>query len=381
MENRKFGGPAAKVVALGVVACLIGAACSTAASGTPPTSPSSPTVGPAASGRPGCLVGEAWNNYSEERIALWDQPAIEKQIDAAGGTHEFVNAKSSVETQVTQIDEFVAKGADVIIVRVMFSPDGGLAQETKGAIDRAVDAGVPVIVYDYLIDDPKALVVAFDPVETGRMEARAILAARPKGNYAIIKGHPQGQLEPDLIASGIHEVLQPAIDKGDIKVIAETYTVNWDPATAQTEMSRILLDNHNQIDAVISEDDTMADGVVAALKEVGLDGKVAVAGQGGDTWGLNRVALGTQTVDVWPDLRLRGKAAGDAAVALCKNPDISKVKGAGPLSLPKSQATALLITPQPIMKDNLNLVIDSAWTTKDYVCKDVDPSKAPPACR
>ena len=74
-------------------------------------------------------------------------------------------------------------------------------------------------------------------------------------------------------------------------------------------------------------------------------------------------------------------AAGDAAVALCKNPDISKVKGAGPLSLPKSQATALLITPQPIMKDNLNLVIDSAWTTKDYVCKDVDPSKAPPACR
>jgi D-xylose transport system substrate-binding protein len=368
-------------VAVGVVACLMSAACSPAATSTSPTVPASPAPSQAASGRPGCLVGEAWNNYSEDRIALWDQPAIEKQIDAAGGTHEFVDAKSSVETQVTQIDEFVAKGADVIIVRVMFGPDGGLAQETKGAIDRAVDAGVPVIVYDYLIDDPKALVVAFDPVETGRMEARAILAARPKGNYAIIKGHPTGQLEPDLIASGIHEVLQPAIDKGDIKIVAETYTVNWDPYTAQTEMETILSENHYKIDAVISEDDNMAGGVVAALKEVGLDGKVAVAGQGGDTWGLNRVALGTQTVDVWPDLRLRGKAAGDAAVALCKNPDISKVNGARPLSLPKNQATALLVTPQPIMKDNLNLVIDSAWTTKDYVCKDVDPSKAPPACR
>jgi D-xylose transport system substrate-binding protein len=98
-------------------------------------------------------------------------------------------------------------------------------------------------------------------------------------------------------------------------------------------------------------------------------------------WSFNRVALGTQTVDVWADLRLLGKAAGDAAVALCKNPAISKVKGAGPLSLPKNQATALLVTPQPIMKDNLNLVIDSAWARKLDVCASVDPSEAPPACR
>ena len=125
----------------------------------------------------------------------------------------------------------------------------------------------------------------------------------------------------------------------------------------------------------------MAGGVVAALKEVGLDGKVAVAGQGGDMWGLNRVALGTQTVDVWPDLRLLGKAAGDAAVALCKNPAISKVKGASPLSLPEHQATALLVTPQPITKDNLNVVIDSAWIKKPDVCASIAPSKAPPACR
>ena len=244
MGNGKSGGPVAKVVAIGVVATLISAACSTATvTGAPPTTPlaSAPShTAPVASHASGCFVGEAWNNYAEERIALWDQPAIEKPIEAAGGTHDFVDAKSSVETQVTQIDEFVAKGADVIIVKVVWGPEGGLAQETKGAIDRAVDAGVPVIVYDYLVDSQKALLVAFDPVETGRMEARAILAARPKGNYAIIKGHPTGQLEPDLIASGIHEVLQPAIDKGDIKIVAETYTVNWDPYTAQTDMETIL---------------------------------------------------------------------------------------------------------------------------------------------
>jgi D-xylose transport system substrate-binding protein len=389
MRNRESGDPVAKVLAIGLVACLVSAACATAATSTSPTVPSSPATSQTAPVSPApsrtassCLVGEAWNNYAEERIALWDQPAVEKPIEAAGDTYDWVDAKSSVETQVTQIDEFVAKGAGVIIVRVLFGPDGGLAPEINSAIDRAVDAGVPVIAYDYLVESPKALLVAFDPVEIGRMEARAILAARPKGNYAIIKGHPVGQLEPDLIASGIHEILQPAIDKGDIKIVAETYTVNWDPYTAQTEMEAILSENQNKIDAVISEDDNMAGGVVAALKEVGLDGKVAVAGQGGDMWGLNRVALGTQTVDVWPDLRLLGKAAGDAAVALCKNPDISKLKGTTPSSFASNdQMTSILLTPQAITKDNLNVVVDAGWATKDDVCAKIAPSKAPPACR
>jgi D-xylose transport system substrate-binding protein len=381
MENRKSGGPAAKVVVLGVVACLIGAVCSTAASGTPPTSPSSPTVGPAAQSSPtsSCLVGEAWNNYAEERWGLWDQPAIEKPIVAAGDDYDWVDAKSNPDTQATQIDEFVAKGAKVIVV---MPQDVSAPSATQAAIDRAAGAGVAVIVYDRVIDSPKALLVAFDLVEIGRMEARAILAARPKGNYAIIKGDPQGQVEPDLIASGIHEILQPAIDRGDIKIVAETYTVNWDPFTAQTEMAEILTKNKNRIDAVIAENDGMASGAIAALKEVGLDGKVAVAGRGGDTGSLNKVALGTQTVDVWPDPRLLGTTAGDAAVALCKNPDISKVKGITEFSSPDhNQIPALLVKPLAITKDNLNVVVDAGWTTKDYVCGGVDPAKAPPACR
>ncbi len=386
------GGPTAKVAAIGVVACLISSACSMAVTSTPPTAPSSSTQSqtapsvstpsPTAPDAPDCLVGEAWNNYAEERITTWDQPAVEKPILTAGGDYDWVDAKSSAETQATQIDELVAKGAKVIIVLVLGGLEGSLPPATQRAIDRAVDADVAVIAYDRVIDSPKVLLVAFDPVEIGRMEARAILAVRPKGNYAIIKGHPEGQLEPDLIASGIHEILQPAIDEGDIKIVAETYTVNWDPSTAQTEMEAILSENQNRIDAVIAENDGMAGGVIAALEEVGLDGKVAVAGQGGDTGSLNKVALGTQTVDVWPDLRLMGAAAGDAAVALCKNRDIAKLEGTRPFSLPShNQVTSILLTPQEITKDNLKLVVDAGWTTKADVCAGVDPSEAPPACR
>ena len=68
----------------------------------------------------------------------------------------------------------------------------------------------------------------------------------------------------------------------------------------------------------------MAGGVVAALEAQGLAGKVPVSGQDGDQAALNRVALGTQTVDVWKDARELGKTAGEAAIALCENPDAAQ---------------------------------------------------------
>ena len=390
MGHRKYGGlPAAKVVAIGVVACLLSAACSMPVSSTRPTGVSSSTPGQTASSRStpnptapdasGCLVGAAWNNYAEQRIQDWDEPAIKKPIVAAGGTHEFLDAKSNADTQATQIDQLVAKGAKVIIVRAVLNADGFAGPAILSAIDRAVAAGVAVIAYDRYVDSPKVLLVAFDEVDVGRVEARAILAAKPKGNYAIIRGS-QGSTWDTLLASGIHEVLQPAIDRGDIKIVAETYTENWVDSKAQAEMTTILTKNENNVDAVVVEWDPA--GVQTALKEVGLDGKVAVAGLGGYSTNFHNVALGTETVEEWQDLRLIGTTAGDAAVALCKNPDISRVKGTTLYSSPgHNQIPAFLFTPQAITKDNLNVVLEAGWTTKDYVCKDVDASTAPPACR
>ena len=40
-----------------------------------------------------------------------------------------------------------------------------------------------MIAYDRLIEDPDALYVTFDNVEVGRMQAEAVLAQVPKGNY------------------------------------------------------------------------------------------------------------------------------------------------------------------------------------------------------
>ena len=137
-------------------------------------------------------------------------------------------------------------------------------------------------------------------------------------------------------------------------------------------MTDLLTANANQVDAVLSENDGMAGGVVAALKSQGLAGKVPVSGQDGDLAALNRVALGTQTVDVWKDARLLGKTAGDAAVAMCGGATIDKVAGVKPFTSPGGNSlTSILLTPIPITKDNLSVVLDAKWIDKATLCKDV----------
>ncbi len=320
----------------------------------------------AAAGASGkCVVGVSWNNYQEERWAKFDEPAIKAAVEAGGGTYISNDAKSSAETQASNVDNLISQGANVLIV---LAQDG---TAIKPSVDGAIQQGIPVIAYDRLIEDPKALYITFDNVEVGRLQAEAIFKEVPKGNYVIIKGN-KADANADFLRSGMDKIIADPVASGDIKIVGETYTDNWDPAKAQTEMEQFLTANNNNVQAVLSENDGMATGVVAALEAQSLAGKVPVSGQDGDQAALNRVALGTQTVSVWKDARELGKSAGESAIALCANPDASKVQGTAPFTTPGgNQLSTILLTPQPITKDNLNVVIDAGWTTKDNVCKGV----------
>ena len=158
------------------------------------------------------------------------------------------------------------------------------------------------------------------------MEAQAVFDLVPEGSYVIIKGN-SADANADFLRDGYEEIIGDAVEAGDIKIVGETYTDNWDPALAQTTMEQFLTAENNDVHAVLSENDGMAGGVVAALEAQGLAGQVPVSGQDGDQAALNRVALGTQTVDVWKDARELGTAAGEAAVALCADPDVASVPG------------------------------------------------------
>jgi D-xylose transport system substrate-binding protein len=273
---------------------------------------------------------------------------------------------------LTDIENLIAQGANALIV---------LAQDTDAiqpAVQKAVDEGIPVIAYDRLIENPNAFYITFDNKKVGVLEAQAVYDVQPKGNYVIIKGN-SADPNADFLRTGIEEVIGAAVKSGDIKIVGESYTDNWDPTNAQKEMEQFLTLNNNKVDAVVCENDGMAGGVVAALAAQGLAGQVPVSGQDGDHAALNRVALGTQTVSVWKDARALGKAAGEAAVILASGKTMDEIPDSvmfdgGPKGV---NMHSLFLTPVPITIDNLDVVIDAGWITKDEVCKGVKPGMAP----
>ncbi len=146
-------------------------------------------------------------------------------------------------------------------------------------------------------------------------------------------------------------------------------------------MEQCLTKTGNKIDAVMSENDGMASGVVAALTAQGMQG-IPVTGQDGDLAALNRVALGTQLVSVWKDSRVLGKVAGEAANELAEGKSIADVaKGATFADgANKVKMSAILIPPVAVTTENLNAVIDAGWISKEKACAGADAAKVP-ACK
>ena len=311
-------------------------------------------------------VGVSWNNYNEERWAKWDEPAIKEALDAAGAGYISSDAGSSAEQQLADVENLISQGADAVII---LAQDG---EAIKPAVQSALEQGIPVVAYDRLIEDPGALYITFDNVEVGRLEAQAVFDQVPKGNYVFIKGN-SADANADFVRSGQQEILQDALDSGDVVNVGESYTDNWDPAVAQTNMEQFLTENNNDVQAVVASNDGMAGGVVAALEAQGLAGQVAVSGQDGDLAALNRVALGTQTVSVWKDARELGKAAGEAAVALAQGTALADVSGVVTFDSPGGNAmTSILLTPIAVTQDNLDVVVDAGWIAVEELCQGVE---------
>jgi D-xylose transport system substrate-binding protein len=315
----------------------------------------------------GKLIGVSWSNFQEERWKT-DEAAMKAAIAAAGDKYISADAQSSPQKQLTDIESLIAQGANALIV---------LAQDAAAvapAVQKAADEGIPVIGYDRLIENPDAFYITFDNKEVGRLQARGVLAVKPQGNYAFIKGSSTDP-NADFLFGGQMDVLKPAIDSGAIKNVGALYTDSWLPANAQRNMEQILTKTNNKVDAVVASNDGIAGGAIAALAAQGLAGSVPVSGQDGDHAALNRIALGTQTVSVWKDARELGKKAAEIAALLAEGKKMSDIPGVvtfadGPR---KVVMKALLLRPVPIIRDNLGVIIDAGWIKKAEVCQGVKP--------
>jgi len=173
--------------------------------------------------------------------------------------------------QSQQSDLAISRHASAIIL------DNAGADATIAAVAKAKKAGVPVFLVDREINKSglaKAQIVSnnFQGAVLGATYFAKLLAA--KGDYAELTGKAS-DTNAGVRSKGYHSVLDPL--KG-LKLVAKQ-TANWDQTQA-FNVTQTILQAHPNIKGIISGNDTMALGAVAALKAahktnivvVGLDG-------------------------------------------------------------------------------------------------------------
>ena len=384
-----------KLAAITAVAAIALAACT---SQSPGASTAGSSAASAAASGPKCVVGVSWNNFQQPRWAAHDEPNLKSTVEAGGGSYISADANLSSEQQLTDVNTLISKGATVLIL---------LAQDNKAilpALATAKNAGIPVIAYDRLIEDPSILYITFDNVLVGKAEATAILNKVPKGNYVLIKGDPGDPNASTFLPKGWDDAgLKAKVASGDIKLLNGpdgTFTAAWKTETAQANMEAIIdkaVADGKKIDAILAENDSTALGVVGALTSRSY-GYPPLSGQDGDPANLNNVAQGKQFVDVFKNANELGKAAGAAALALCAgtamaslalpsgliDPTVAPVAGLTAQDFTTPNGTTVksfILQPTPLTADTLQTAIDAKQISKADLCKGVDPATAPAACK
>src|SRR5512138_1507536 len=260
-------------------------------------------------------VGLSFSDFATERWKNEDA-LMRKLLEEKGYEVISQEANHDVKLQNDQIDNMVAQGVKGLII---IAEDGAAAAT---AVDKAAAAGVKVIAYDRLIKTKNiAAYLSFDNVEVGRQEALGVMTALglpgsttwTKDNPAkvVMSGGSPTDNNAVLVRQGQMEVVQPYIDQGVVKIVADQWVDNWDAGNAEKMMENILTAQNNQIDAVVASNDGTALGELQAMKAQKLAGVVPISGQDATADGCNSIVKGEQTVSVYKDTRLLSPLAVD----------------------------------------------------------------------
>jgi len=227
-------------------------------------------------------------------IERWkkDVNILKSNAEALGYRVEVTNSFENADKQNKQIISLVDAGAKVIFI-IPTDKDA-----LGDSIEYAKKHQVIVIAYDRMINNANVdAYVSFDNVLVGEYLAEALIEVVPKGNYVIINGAPT-DLNSYMFNEGYHNVLKPYIESGDIQIIHESWADGWREELAYERVNQLLEDD-NQIDAIIGANDLLAEGIISALSEHGLAGKIPVVGHDAEVSACQRIVEDKQLMTVY----------------------------------------------------------------------------------
>lgn len=304
-------------------------------------------------------VGLSLPTQREERWVK-DKDTMEK-VAAEMGIELLVKAAdANMDEQINQVESLLSQNIDALII----APQDGAA--SASLVEKADKEGIPVIAYDRLIPNTDKLdaYLTFQSIKTGEKQAEYLTKLVPEGNYIVLSGCPTDHCA-GLYKKGAMNIIQPLVDEGKIKIIAEQDVENWIPENALKIVEAALAANDNKVDGILAPNDGTAGAAIQALAAQGLAGKVPVTGQDAEAAAAKRILEGTQSMTVFNDTRELGKAAIETAIKLAKGEALETeyVTDNGKMEVP-----SVKIGGKVVDKDNLQVeLIDSGYISEDDI--------------
>jgi D-xylose transport system substrate-binding protein len=305
------------------------------------------------------IIGFSQGSTLEERWST-DSALFIEQAETLGATVNKVVSDNNVDMQIDQIRNLISQGVKVIVVVAADS------EKLAPVVAEAHTAGVKIIAYDRMIKNCDLdYYISFDNVKVGELEAQSVVSKVDKGNFAYIGGSPSDN-NAFLVKEGSMNVLTPKINSGDIKLVVNELMDNWDPTEAYKTIKNYLATGKT-LDAVVAANDGTAFGVIKALQERGLAGRVPVSGQDADLAACQRIIAGTQTATVYKPIKDIAYKAAEMATALAKG---QNVETNNTVNNSKIDVPSYLLEPTIVDKDNMmTTIIKDNFHTYDEVYK------------
>ena len=306
------------------------------------------------------LKEERWQHDRDLFVARANELGADVLVQAADGDDK-------VQTQ--QAENLLTQGVNVLVV----IPHNG--EVAASIVEASHRQNVPLVSYDRLIRNSEPdLYISFDNEKVGELQARYLLERVPKGNYVLIGGAPTDN-NATLFRKGQMNVLKPAIDRGDINIVADQWARDWLASEALRHTENALTQAHNNVVAVVVSNDGTAGGAIQALEEQKLAGKVLVSGQDADLAALQRIVAGTQSMTVYKPVAQLARRAAEAAVALARH---EKIESTSAINNGKVDVPSVLLEPVVVDKNNIvDTVIKDGYQKLEDIYKNVPPDQRP----
>jgi D-xylose transport system substrate-binding protein len=335
--------------------------------------------GSSGGGGGGSSSGSSSSSSSADKVAVllpdtkssvrWetaDRPLLQQAFKAAGVPVTIQNAQGDKSTQQQQAEQAITNGAKVILL-VNLDSGSGAAIEAN-----AKSRGVKVIDYDRLTLGGSAdYYVSFDNVAVGKLQGQGLVnclksngPAKPA--IAELNGSPTDN-NATLFKQGYDSVLKPLYASGKAVKVADQSVPDWDNQKALTIFEQMLQKDNNKIDGVLAANDGLGNAAISAIKARKLK-QIPVTGQDATAEGIQNILAGDQCMTVYKAIKKEADAASKLAIALAKKQSAPAGLVNGQSNDTKRQVPSVLLTPQAITKDNINVVFDDGFLKKSDVC-------------